>query len=129
MKLRVLLFILTSVLVLAACDSGTVSPTTAPPGVTTTTIENDTCARLARDTATYLETLIEVLDQVTLDEIRDREAWPESLQAMEQQGKDLDSRAEDMRCDRGEVQTAAFLAADLDPDSDLGRYLLDLMGR
>ena len=116
-------------LALAACDSGTVSPTTAPPGVTTTTIENDTCTRLARDTAEYLQTLIEVLDQITLEEIRDREAWPESLQAMEQQGKDLDSRAEDMRCDRGEVQTAAFLAADLDPDSDLARYLLSLMGR
>ena len=116
-------------LVIAACDSGTVSPTTSQPGETTTTIDNDTCARLARDTATYLETLIEVLDQVTLEETRDREAWPEALQAMEQQGKDLDSRAAEMRCDRGEVQTAAFLAADLDPDSDLARYLLGLMGR
>lgn len=117
------------VLVVAACDSGAVSPTTAPPGVTSTTIENDTCTRLARDTAEYLETLVEVLDQVTLEETRDREAWPEALQAMEQQGKDLDSRADEMRCDPGEVQTAAFLAADLDPDSDLARYLLTLMGR
>jgi hypothetical protein len=121
--------LLVSLVVLVACDSGTVSPTTTPPGVTSTTIENDTCTRLARDTATYLQTLIEVLDQVTVDEIRDREAWPEALQAMEQQGKDLDSRAAEMRCDPGEVQTAAFLAADLDPDSDLARYLLTLMGR
>jgi hypothetical protein len=115
----------------AACDSGSVSPTTSPPGVptTTTTIPNDTCGRLAADTATYLETLIEVLDEVTLDEVRDPASWPEALIAMEQQGHDLDARAAEMRCDSGEVQTAAFLAADLDPDSDLARYLLALMGR
>ncbi len=112
----------------AACDSGTVSPTTSLPG-TSTTIENDTCGRLAADTARYLETLIEVLDQVTLDETRDREQWPEALLAMEEQGRDLDARLEEMRCDPGEVQTAAFLGADLDPDSDLARYLLTLMGR
>lgn len=129
MKVPFTPLVLICVLVFAACDSGTVSPTTAPPGVTTTTIENDTCTRLAADTATYLETLVEVLDQVTLDETRHREAWPEALQAMEQQGKDLDARAEEMRCDPGEVQTAAFFAADLDPDSDLARYLLALMGR
>ncbi|OFW64657.1 MAG: hypothetical protein A2135_04050 [Actinobacteria bacterium RBG_16_67_15] len=118
-------------MVLAACDSGTVSPTTSPPGVptTTTTIVGDTCGRLAEDTAVYLETLVEVLDEVTLDETRDRDAWPEALVAMEQQGHDLDARAAEMRCDPGQVQTAAFLAADLDPDSDLARYLLDLMGR
>ena len=115
-------------LALASCDSGTVSPTTSLPG-TSTTIENDTCARLAADTARYLETLIEVLDEVTLDQTRDRAQWPEALLAMEEQGKDLDSRAEEMRCDIGEIQTAAFLAADLDPDSDLARYLLALMGR
>lgn len=118
-------------LVVAACDSGTATPTTSPPGVptTTTTIEDDTCGRLAADTATYLETLIEVLDQVTLDEARDPSAWPEALIALEQQGHDLDARAAEMRCDPGQVQTAAFLAADLDPDSDLARYLLALMGR
>ncbi len=115
----------------AACDTGTVIPTTSPPGVptTTTTVKNDTCGRLAADTARYLETLVEVLDQLTLEETRDRESWPESLFAMEQQGKDLDTRASEMRCDAGEVQTAAFLAADLDPDSDLAQYLLTLMGR
>jgi hypothetical protein len=34
-----------------------------------------------------------------------------------------------MRCDPGEIQTAAFLAANLDPDSDLAHYLLTLLGR
>ncbi|HEX5630401.1 MAG TPA: hypothetical protein VFY15_01950 [Acidimicrobiia bacterium] len=116
------------VLAVAACDSGTVSPTTSVPG-TSTTIDNDTCSRLAADTARYLETLISVLDQVTLAETRDREQWPEALLAMEEQGRDLDARAEELRCDPGEVQTAAFLAADLDPNSDLSRYLLTLMGR
>jgi len=120
-----------AVIVIAACDTGPAIPTTADPGTpsTTTTIENDTCGRLAADTARYLESLVEVLDEVTLEEIRDREQWPEGLVALEQQGKDLDARAGAMRCDPAEVQTAAFLVADLDPDSDLARYLLALMGR
>ena len=118
-------------LVLAACDSAPATPTTSPPGLptTTTTIDDDTCGRLAVDTARYLESLIEVLDGVTLDDARDRDSWPEGMVALEQQGKDLDARANAMRCDRGEVQTAAFLAADLDPDSDLARYLLTLLGQ
>lgn len=117
------------ILVVTACDSGPATPTTAAPGTPSTTIENDTCSRLAVDTARYLESLIEVLDDVTLEETREREQWPEGLVALQQQGEDLDTRATAMRCDRGEVQTAAFLAADLDPDSDLARYLLTLMGR
>lgn len=126
--LRRTLLVASLTFALAACDSGTVSPTTSLPG-TSTTIENDTCVRLAGDMARYLETLIEVLDGVTLAEIRDRAEWPEALLAMEEQGRVLDDRAEEMRCDVGEIQTAAFLAADLDPDSDLARYLLTLMGR
>lgn len=90
---------------------------------------NDTCTLLAQDTATYLETVMVVLDQVTLDEVRDRAAWPEAMIALEQQGKDLDTRSAAMRCDRARIQEAAFLLADLDPESGLGRYLLDLMGR
>jgi len=115
----------------AGCDSGTATPTTSPPGVstTTTTIENDTCGRLAEATARYLELVVEVLDDATLAETRDPALWPEGLVALEQQGKDLDARSEKMRCDRGEVQTAAFLAADLDPDSELAHYLLQLLGR
>jgi hypothetical protein len=117
-------------LLAVACDNGPASPTTAPPGpTTTTTIVNDTCGSLAQDTADYLESVIEVLDQVTLAEARDREAWPEGMVALEQQGKDLDARAAAMRCDPGQVQTAAFLAANLDPDSDLAHYLLALLGR
>ncbi|MEK7252314.1 MAG: hypothetical protein AAB198_03550, partial [Actinomycetota bacterium] len=106
-------------LLLASCDSGTSTPTTADPNIpsTTTTIENDTCGRLAVDAARYLESVIEVLDQSTLAETRDRELWQEGLVALEQQGVDLDARATAMRCDPGQVQAAAFFAADLDPDS------------
>ena len=123
------MLVIAAVLV-AACDSGTVSPTTSPPGVptTTTTIENDSCRRLAADTAEYLETLIEVLDDVTVEQARSRDTWPEALFAMEIQGKSLDARSEEMRCDPAEIQSAAFGLAQLDPDSDLARYLLQLMG-
>ena len=108
-------------LLLASCDSGTSTPTTADPNIpsTTTTIENDTCGRLAVDAARYLESVIEVLDQSTLAETRDRELWQEGLVALEQQGW-IWMRATAMRCDPGQVQAAAFFAADLDPDSDLG---------
>lgn len=118
-------------LVLAACDSGPATPTTAPPGqpTTTTTIQNDTCARLAEDTARYLETVVEVLDDLSLDEVRDPSAWPEPMVALQQQGDDLDARAEAMRCDRAEIQTAAFAIARLDPDSGLADYLLVLLGQ
>lgn len=117
-------------LLLASCDSATSTPTTADPSLpsTTTTIENDTCGRLAVDTARYLESVVEVLDDTTLAETRDRELWPEGLVALEQQGEALDARSDAMRCDRGQVQSAAFFAADLDPDSDLARYLLSLLG-
>lgn len=128
---RLVPFVALLAVVVAGCDSGPATPTTAPPGVSTTstTIESDTCSRLAADTARYLTAVIEVLDRVTLDEARHRETWSEGMLALEQQGKDLDLRSAAMRCDRGEVQTAAFLGADLDPDSDLARYLLALMGR
>ena len=108
-------------LLLAACDSGTSTPTTADPNIpsTTTTIENDTCGRLAVDTARYLESVVEVLDESTLAETRDRELCQEGLVALEQQGVDLDAGSTAMRCDPGQVQAAAFFAADLDPDSDL----------
>ena len=79
--------------------------------------------------ADYLESLMEVLDQTTLDEIRDRDSWPEALVALKQQGSDLDARSAAMRCDPAAVQAAAFDAARLDPESDLALYLLDLLGR
>lgn len=115
----------------ASCDSGPATPTTAPPGVptTTTTIPADTCGLLAADTAEYLEILIAVLDEATLAEVRDRAAWPEALAALELQGHDLDARAEAMRCDPAEIQTMAFRTAELDPDSELARYLLTLLGQ
>jgi hypothetical protein len=123
---RALAFLLLSAVV-AGCDSSS-TPTTAPPGAPTTTIVNDTCDLLAADTADYLDTVIDVLDQTTLDEIRDREAWPEALVAVQQLGAELDARSDAMRCDRGTVQAAAIAGASLDADTELARYLLDLLG-
>lgn len=116
---------------LAACNSSPAIPTTAPPDApsTTTTIDNDTCGRVAQDSARYLETLIVVLDRVTLAETRDRDAWPEALIALEQQGEDLDARTDALRCDPADIQATAFHLARLEPRSDLGRYLLELLGR
>ncbi|WKZ82474.1 MAG: hypothetical protein QY307_10385 [Acidimicrobiia bacterium] len=120
------------VLALAACSTPSAPiPTTAPPGTpsTVTTIEDDTCGLLATDTARYLESVMAVLDQTTLDEARDRESWPEGMVALEQMGKDLDLRSQAMRCDRARVQTQAFEEARLDPQSELAQYLLHLLGQ
>jgi hypothetical protein len=117
------------VILLAACDSPTPLPTTAPPGPTTsTTIEDDTCERLAADTAEYFELLIEVLDTTTAEALVDRDNWPEPLVAIQQQGETLDVRAEALGCDPGALQADVFRRADLDPDSELARYLMALLG-
>ena len=123
--------VLVLAVLLTACDSSPAIPTTAPPDrpSTTTTIDNDTCGRVAQDTARYLETVILVLDRVTLDEVRDRDAWPEALIALQQQGEDLDTRADALRCDPADLQATAFQLARLDAESDLARYLLELLGR
>jgi hypothetical protein len=118
------------VVLVAACDSGTVpTPTTAPPGpTTTTTIVNDTCDRLASDMAVWLEMLIEVLDDTPAQVVADPEAWPEALVALQQQGGPLDARGAAMECDPGALQAEAFRLADLDPDSATSRYLMGLLG-
>jgi hypothetical protein len=117
------------VVVLAACDSAAPTPTTAPPGpTTTTTIVNDTCAHLAQDAADYLEVVAQVLDDTPTEVFADTSQWPEALVALEQQGHDLDVRANAMRCDRGEVQRAAFGLAHIDPKSPLGRHLAEVLG-
>jgi len=120
--------VLVLVVLLAACDSGTAIPTTAAGPTTTTTIENDTCERLAADTADYLEVVIEVLDLTRATELADPERWTEALVAIQQQGAQLDARAEIMECDLVELQAAAFRRARLDPDSPLSHYLLRLWG-
>lgn len=115
-------------IVLAACDTSPATPTTAPPGAPVTTIPDDTCARLATDTARYLELVVAVLDDVALASFRDRGLWPEAVHALEQQGEALDQRSATMGCDPAEVQARAFSEARLRPDSGLSRYLLDLLG-
>lgn len=116
-------------LVLTACQSAAPTPTTAPPGpTTTTTIVNDTCARLAEDAADYLELVIQVLDDTPTEVFVDESQWTEALVALEQQGADLDIRAEAMRCDRAELQAAAFGLAKVDPQGALGRHLAEVLG-
>lgn len=123
--------VLLGLLWIAACDSAQPLPTTSPPDQpsTTTTIVSDTCEELAKDTADYLDLVLRVLDDTTVDELRDPGQWSEALIAVQQQGHDLDLRAEAMRCDRGLLQERAFYLADLDPEGPLGAFLLDLLGR
>lgn len=118
------------VLVLVACDSPTPAPpTTAPPGpTTTTTLENDTCARLAADMADWFEILIEVLDEMDARDLADPERWPEPIVALQQEGDSLDARGAALECDPGALQADAFRRASLDPDSELARYLMGLLG-
>jgi hypothetical protein len=118
------------IVLLVACDSGTIpTPTTAPPGpTTTTTIVNDTCDRLAGDMAGWLEVLIEVLDDTPAQVVADPEVWPEALVALQQQGGPLDARRAALDCDPGALQADAFRRADLDPDSATSRYLMELFG-
>jgi len=116
-------------LALVACDSSTPTPTTAPPGpTTTTTIQNDTCERLAADMADWLEVFIEVLDQTSAQDVADPERWPEPVVAMFQEGDALDARGAALECDPGALQADAFRRASLDPDSELARYLMGLLG-
>jgi hypothetical protein len=113
---------------IAACDPSTPTLTTMDPSAPTTTLLNDTCERLATDTARYLELVVAILDETPLDEFRDREAWTEPLFALEEQGDILDSRAERMACDPARIQAQAFAQARLNPQSGLSQYLLELWG-
>ncbi|OFW66319.1 MAG: hypothetical protein A2Z12_09745 [Actinobacteria bacterium RBG_16_68_21] len=117
------------VLLLGACNSAAPTPTTAPPGpTTTTTIVGDTCERLAQDAADYLEVVVQVLNETPTDVFTDRSQWPEALVALTQQGTDLDARSDAMRCDPADMQAAVFALADIDPKSPLARYLAELLG-
>lgn len=122
------LLVVLCVVALAACDSSTPTLTTIDPSEPTTTLVDDTCDRLATDTARYLELVVAVLDETALDEFRDRETWTEPLHALEEQGEILDTRAERLGCDPARLQADAFAQARLDPESGLSAYLLDLLG-
>jgi hypothetical protein len=115
-------------LLAAACTPSTPTLTTAPPGAPTTTIARDSCDRLVEDAVRYLELVVEVLDDTALGDFRDRDEWPEALLALQQQGQDLDTRAQAMGCDPAAVQARVFSDARLRPDSGLARYLLELLG-
>jgi hypothetical protein len=112
----------------AGCTPSTPTLTTAQPGAPTTTIPRDSCDRLVDDAIRYFELVVEVLDDTALADFRDRGAWPEALVAIQQQGEDLDTRAEAMGCDAATVQSRVFAGARPRPDSGLARYLLALLG-
>lgn len=122
------LLVAVCVVALAACDPGTPTLTTTDPSDPTTTLADDTCDRIATDTARYLELVVAVLDETPLDEFRDREAWTEPLFALEEQGEVLDGRSDRMGCDPARIQAEAFARAQLDPESGISVYLLELLG-
>ncbi len=115
--------------VVAACESspvGPVGPTTSG-STTTTTIDNDTCERVADATVGYLEDLIEGLDATRLSEFTDLEEWPQELRDLRRAGKDLDLRVNALRCDPVAIQQRAFAEANLDPQGPLSEELLELL--
>jgi hypothetical protein len=124
-------FLLTLALALlvAACDSSSSDPTgpTTSLSTTTTTIENDTCERVAADTVRYLERLLDTLDETRLRELTDVESWPSELRDLQRSGKDLDLRVAALRCDRAAIQQYAFAEADLTPHGPLSEELLELL--
>lgn len=123
------LLVAACVIALVACDPSTPALTTMDPSGTTSTLIDDTCDRLATDTARYLELVVAVLDETPLDEFRNRESWTEPLLALEEQGDLLDARTDRMRCDPARIQADAFARARLDPESGLSAYLLELLGQ
>lgn len=118
-------------ILLTACEPASSPLTTVPAGTptTTTSIVDDTCDRLATDTARYLELVVRVLDETPLEEFRDRDRWPEALFALQLQGADLDLRADALGCDPAAVQEQAFRRASLGHDGRLAGYLLELLGQ
>ena len=123
------LLALALVLSVAACDSSSSDPTgpTTSLSTTTTTIENDTCERVAADTVDYLERLLDILDETRLRELTDVESWPPELRDLQRSGKDLDLRVAALRCDPVAIQQHAFAEADLTPHGPLSEELLELL--
>jgi hypothetical protein len=122
------------VLLLAACDGGAVtttswgSTTSSAPIVTTpTTDPGEDCRRLAEDAYEYLASVVEELQGVTVEQLEDREQWPEALVDFEAQGEELDRRADEFGCDPGAVQQEVLVRASALQSTGLGRLLLDLL--
>ena len=113
-------------LAFVACESGTTSPTTSTSS-TTTTIENDTCDRVAADTVSFLDSLIEELDDTRLAEFRDRADWPDDLRDLERAGRDLDIRVAALGCDLAAIQQRALDEANLVPGGPLSEGLIGVL--
>lgn len=113
-------------LAVVACESGTVGPTTSTSS-TTTTIENDTCDRVAADTVSFLDSLIKELDDTRLAEFRDSADWPEDLRNLERAGRDLDIRVAALGCDPVAIQQRALDEANLIPEGPLSEGLIGVL--
>lgn len=129
---RILVKVLALALVLAvalvACDGGETDPgPTTSSSTTTTTIDNDTCDRVGGDTVAYLEALIDTLDETSLEELIEPDAWGEDLRDLHRLGKDLDLRVTALRCDPVAIQQRAFRDADMTPGGPLSGRLLELL--
>ena len=122
------------VLVLAACDGGGTTttgggPTTSSTIIVTTptTDPGEDCRRLAEDAYEYLAAVVEELQGVTVEQLDDREQWPQALVDFEAQGEELDRRADEFGCDPGAVQQEVLVRAAALQSTGLGRLLLDLL--
>ena len=118
------------VVAVAACDSATdlaVPGSTATTSSTTTTIEDDTCERVAADTVAFLDSLIRVLDDTRLAEFKERRAWPDDLRDLEQTGTDLDIRVAALGCDPAAIQQRALQEANLIPGGPLSEGLIAVL--
>jgi len=118
------------VVAVAACDSATdlaVPGSTTTASSTTTTIEDDNCERVASDTVAFLDSLIRVLDDTRLAEIKERRVWPDDLRDLEQTGTDLDLRVAVLGCDPASIQQHALREANLIPGGPLSEGLIAVL--
>ena len=116
-----------AVLVFAACSSSSSSGPTTTTSSTTTTIVDDTCERVGGDTVSFLNRLIQVLDDTRLEEFKDREDWPEDLIDLERSSRDLDIRVTALGCDPAKIRQRALDEANLVPGGPLSEGLIDVL--
>lgn len=116
-----------AVLVFAACSSSTSSAPTTTTSSTTTTIVDDTCERVGADTVSFLNRLIQVLDDTRLEEFKDRGDWPEDLIDLERSSRDLDIRVTALGCDPAKIRQRALDEANLVPGGPLSEGLIDVL--
>ncbi len=121
---------LLSLILLAACDTGGVVPSTGPDGsmAPTTTEPPGDCLRLAIDAADHLEGLIAALNDVTTEQFEDPAQWPENLVDLQAKGRELDQREAELKCDRSIIQQVVVQrASEIEATGPVARFLLGLL--